>query len=199
MECRGKPCTPCRKSDSTPAARKRLHVVDLENGRDKIVWAGRDVGQVLCNEDNGALQFFGTKETGEESRIWRFSFGAEEALPWISNSRDQNGDSVVLQQLDFGLLPQSGGVSFYVKMAPQPGTLALGANVRIWRYDDEFEGSDELPVPPPKPVEYFQAVAYPGSSKTIDHQQQDRWAWANKNQRECGLPLFSGHDQGEYK
>ncbi len=166
-----------QEPDSTTGGHKQMHLVDLDDGKDTVVWTGRDVGKVLCNEDNRELVFFGEKATGPEYSIWRYTFGEGEAKPWIRNSRDQNGDSVVLQRYDWGLLPGTGGIYFYVKMASQPGTEAKapGTNVHIWRYDDEFEGSDELPTPPPKPKEYFLAVAYPESSKvlTVNYKKTD--------------------------
>ena len=64
-------------------------------------------------------------------------------------------------------MPYGGGIYFYVQVARQPGVKKqiVEPNVRIWRYDDEFQGSDELPVPPEKPLKYLLAVAYAGSSK----------------------------------
>ncbi len=166
---RGKALFAVQESDSINGGHNELHLVNLDEGQDKVVWRGGDIGKILCSEDLGELVFFGAKEKGQGYTIWRYPFGAEEALSWISNCRDQNGDSIVPQQSAWGLLPGKGGIYFYVKMASQPGTEAKapGTNVRIWRYDDEFEGSNELPVPPEGPLEDFLAVAYPGSSKVV--------------------------------
>lgn len=146
--------------------------VNMDNGKENIIWKGAAVGNWVFDGSGDQLAFISKDSKGDEKNntLWYYKEGLENAILWVNKQSDGMGESVIRSNGTIRFSKDGSRLFFSIQQPVrdilQASAEKNSAQVTIWRYNDDHISLYSNERIPPQ-AEQYEAVVYNNSNRVI--------------------------------